>query len=177
LFLFLGFLLHLLVHFEFFEGGAFIDIFLVVQAHLLVGFPEVKEPRLALDESSDEASSQFFVLVAECDVDFSERSGYPGCVGEDYRFVMLEEPVLVTLLSEDKIGKDLLENLLFEELSRFEVLLAHVGIRSFPLFEVGLQIGLGSDKLVILLALIQNSLQLNNRLVSLFQLLLIVQFK
>lgn len=68
-------------------------------------------------------------------------------------------PVGIILLLEDKVGQYLPKHLLFEQLSCFQVLLAHVRVSSFPGLQVGSEITISFHQVMVVLALIQNRFQ------------------
>ena len=163
-------LLELLHFLEFGQGGPFVDGFLVVEAHLLVGLAQVEQPRLALDQGEDEVAILSLVLVSECDIDFSKVLGYPAGVGEDFYLLIAVLPVLMRPFPVDQVGNHVLHYLFLELRAALHAFPSDPGVSLRPGLEVRVEGLFNSHVLVVSLTFVHCFPQQDDLLLSLFDL-------
>lgn len=138
------------------ESGSFVESFLIVQADLLISFPEIKKPRLALDEREDEVPVLLLVPVAKSYVYLSQTLGNPTHISKYLKLFPTVGPSGVVLFTRQKVRQHLSVNFVLKGLTSFQVLLTHTGVSLYPLFEVGLHEGLDPHVLVVCVSFMQN---------------------
>ena len=104
----------LFVFLQFLESRTFFDISIVHQTDLFVSLSEIKQSRLAFNQSSDEVSVKLFIFVAESNINLSNVSGDPSCICEHFKLVAVIIPIRDIFLFCNKIRQYILEHFLLK---------------------------------------------------------------
>lgn len=141
--------------FELLHGRPLVERFLIIEAHLFEGLPQIEQSRFALDEGEDKVPVFCLVLVAKGNVYLPQASRDPTRIGKHLDGFGSIRPVRICFFPRDEVGNHRIVHLFLELRPSLQVLLAHVGVSLAPLPEKGLEDCLHSHILVVLLAAIQ----------------------